>query len=102
MRICRACAVVVFDDPGVRFRADGTWSSLNACNGGYGRWVMGPGGSLATTGGPTTLIDCPQADAHDWVSTASVAAFNGEQLVLIEDQDLDPATDRMHRLGRLS
>src|SRR5690606_41446752 len=40
----------------VEFAADGTWTGSDGCNRTRGTWELGPGGGIAATAGPSTLV----------------------------------------------
>lgn len=70
--------------PHVQFRADGSWSGSDGCNGSGGRWVADDIGTLLATQGPQTLIACrDMVNAGQWVSSAHAAGLDGKVLVLI-------------------
>ncbi len=80
----------------VTFAADGSWSGSDGCNAQGGRWRIGPGGSLVTTAGPSTLIGCAGFPVGSWVSQARRAGLDGSMLVLLDAGGHDVA-----QLGRV-
>ncbi len=78
-------AYAVSTDPHVLFEADGTWSGSDGCNGGQGRWAVGPEGEFLATSGPSTLIGCEGAPVPTWVANATVAGVNGDGWLLLFD-----------------
>jgi hypothetical protein len=70
----------------VAFAADGAWDGSDGCNANSGRWVAGPGGGfLAVSSSVQTLIACPgQDDAGGRLPAARRAAFDGDELVLLD------------------
>ena len=69
---------------GVEFAADGTWTGSDGCNGGSGRWTTDLAGSFLATSGASTLMACDGAFVPSWVSTALLAGFDGDVLVLLD------------------
>jgi hypothetical protein len=64
------------------FRADGTWSSSDGCNGNGGRWALGPDGALVSSLGPSTLVLCAGSPTAGWLQQASRAGLAGRTLTL--------------------
>lgn len=77
-------AYAVKTDPHVVFTADGRWKGSDGCNGGAGRWVVGEGGELLATTGPSTLIGCEGAPVPTWVGQATTAGFDKGWLLLFD------------------
>lgn len=71
-------------DPHVEFSESGDWTGSDGCNGSRGRWTIEGGGELLTTSGPHTLIGCDNVPVPDWVSSARLAGFDGDELVLLD------------------
>lgn len=70
------------DKPGITVNDDGTWSGSDGCNGSGGRWASDGMSRLVATSGPSTLIGCDGVNAPGWFSSAWLAAFDGDELVL--------------------
>ncbi|KQZ08495.1 hypothetical protein ASD23_08720 [Agromyces sp. Root1464] len=73
-------------DPHVEFAIDGSWLGSDGCNGGGGRWAVGPDGQFFATSGPTTLMGCDGAFVPSWVATARLAGFDGTRLLLLDQE----------------
>ncbi|WP_194410149.1 hypothetical protein [Microbacterium cremeum] len=81
-------------DPHVDVSPEGTWTGSDGCNGGSGRWAIGDAGDLFVTAGPSTLIGCEGVNVPWLFANASLAGFDGGELVLL-DRDAE-------ELGRLT
>jgi hypothetical protein len=82
----------------VELAADGTWDGSDGCSATGGRWVGGAdGGFLAAAAAVRTLIACPDGvNLGGQLSTARRAAFDGDELVLL---DVDGGTVGRFRRG---
>ncbi|MFE6964970.1 hypothetical protein ACFVAJ_07655 [Agromyces sp. NPDC057679] len=80
-------------DPHVVFLAAGEWTGSDGCNGQSGRWAVDGDGELLVISGASTLIGCDGAPAPGWVAGARRAAFDDEELVLLDREGAE--------LGRL-
>ncbi|MER7460299.1 hypothetical protein [Micromonospora sp. NPDC126480] len=83
------------EPPYAEFAADGTWRASDGCNGTGGRWVSGPAGAFAATGGVSTLIGCDNVPIGAWLITARQVGLDGEVLVLRDAQGAE--TGRLRR-----
>ncbi len=81
--------------PGVRLKADGTYSGTDGCNGSTGRWNASNDGSVIATSGMSTLIGCDNVNVDQWLASAAWAAFDGAVLVLVDAQGAE--TGRLRR-----
>lgn len=71
--------------PHVRFAGNGDWNGSDGCNGGNGRWTVGPDGVLLATGGPMTLIGCDgMVGVPGWLAATTRAGMDGATLVLVD------------------
>lgn len=66
------------------FVSDGDWRGSDGCNGGSGRWVSGPAGTLLATAGAATLIFCDSPPVPSWLAQTYRAGFDGDVLVLLD------------------
>ena len=66
------------------FQEVGRWLGSDGCNGQGGRYVLGRGGRLLSTGGPSTLIGCDGAPVGAWMGRAALAGISNEHLVLYD------------------
>ncbi len=72
--------------PFLSVATDGTWTGFDGCNTTAGRWLVGDGGRLLTTSGPSTLIGCEGFDmARVWGTAARVGLDQG--LLVLVDRD---------------
>jgi hypothetical protein len=69
--------------PFAEFGSDGEWRGSDGCNGGFGRWMSGPAGSLLITSGPSTLMLCDGVPVPSWLAQTYRAGFDGDVLVLV-------------------
>jgi META domain-containing protein len=81
------------ETPYVELAADGSWQGSDGCNGQAGRWVAGPDGALLAVSGGSTMIGCDNVPVGGWLSAASRAGIEGDELVLLDAQGTE--------LGRL-
>ena len=72
------------DTPFAEFRADGTWSGSDGCNGGGGRWSLGDGGVLLATSGASTLIGCDGIGVPGLVAATGRVGIVDGKLVLVD------------------
>ena len=63
---------------------DGSWHGSDGCNQQGGRWVAGPDGLLLAVSGPSTLIGCDNVPVGGWLTQATRAGLDGEDLVLVD------------------
>jgi hypothetical protein len=69
----------------LQLHASGDWEGGQGCTGGDGRWGIGPGGSLVTSGpGAMNLVYCPNPPVVVWFAEARWAGFLGPMLVLVD------------------
>jgi hypothetical protein len=79
----------------VAFRADGTWTGSDGCNGIGGRFAVGPAGELLVTQGGQTLVGCGNSPVSSWVGTAGRVGLDGPDLVLVDERG-----EELGRLGK--
>lgn len=70
-------------NPNATFAADGSWTGMDGCNGGGGRWAVDAGGWFLTTASLSTQIGCDGAPIPAMVGATSRVAFDGATLVLL-------------------
>jgi hypothetical protein len=70
----------------VRFDGDGSYSGSDGCNGQGGRYVLGPGGIVLATSGPSTLIGCENSPLPAWVGQAGRLGLRQGRLVFVDRQ----------------
>jgi len=72
------------DQPNATFKADGSWSGSDGCNGVSGRWAVASGGDWAATAGGSTLVGCNGSDAASMVPRAQQVGLDGTALVFFD------------------
>lgn len=68
----------------VEFKADGTWSGSDGCNGAGGSYVVGPDGMFVATNGASTLVGCNNSPLPDWPPQAGRVGMRNGQLVFVD------------------
>ena len=71
-------------DPFLEFRADGTYSGSDGCNGVGGRWAAGSNGALLATLGGTTQMGCDGSNVPQLISQATTVGKVGDELTLYD------------------
>ncbi|MEV4640701.1 hypothetical protein AB0J80_25505 [Actinoplanes sp. NPDC049548] len=79
----------------LELRGDGRYAAWDGCNGSGGGWTVKPAGTVLATAGVSTLIGCDNVPVGQWLSSARLAGFDGETLVLF-----DPQAAELGRLRR--
>ncbi|MDX6287986.1 MAG: hypothetical protein QOG53_3471 [Frankiales bacterium] len=81
--------------PRITFKADGTYTGSDGCNGSRGAWAVGDGGQVVVTSGVSTLVGCENINVANWIAKAARAAIDGDTLVLYDARAQE--THRVHR-----
>ncbi|MGZ0151277.1 META domain-containing protein [Kribbella sp. WER1] len=68
------------DDPVLVFKADGTWSGSDGCNGLQGTYSIGQRGAFSATVGPQHMIGCDNVPHTGVLTSAKRIAVSGDTL----------------------
>jgi hypothetical protein len=68
------------NDPVIVFKADGTWSGSDGCNGLQGTYSIGQRGAFSATVGPQHMIGCDNVPHTGVLAAAKRVAINGDTL----------------------
>jgi hypothetical protein len=69
-------------EPFAEFDADGSWKSYDGCNGGGGRWALGPAGEFVSIAGATAGVGCAGPVTDIPLEQVRRAAVAGDVLTL--------------------
>jgi hypothetical protein len=68
------------NDPVLVFKADGTWSGSDGCNGLQGTYSIGQRGAFSATVGPQHMIGCDNVPHTGVLTAAKRVAITGDTL----------------------
>jgi heat shock protein HslJ len=68
------------DDPVLVFKADGTWTGSDGCNGLQGTYSIGQRGAFSATSGPQHLVGCENVPHTGVLHAAKRIALSGDTL----------------------
>lgn len=68
------------DDPVLVFKADGTWTGSDGCNGLQGTYSIGQRGAFSATSGPQHLVGCENVPHTGVLHAAKRIAISGDTL----------------------
>jgi hypothetical protein len=68
----------------VQFDPDASYHGSDGCNGAGGQYLLGPGGLVLTTSGPSTAIGCDNSPLPAWVSESARLGLRDRRLVFVD------------------